>query len=84
MHRRRGSDPAVEQSAGKMLHALPPGLLSAKQHSILALLFDHDLDPDDVAKHLGVEVQTIRSAKHKALTKIRNHLASLPEAERFL
>ena len=69
-------------SASNMLASLPSGLLSDKQEMILSLLFDADLDPEEVAGRLGVEVQTIRSAKHKALTKIRNHLSSLEEHER--
>jgi len=73
-----------EATTDSIFKALPENLISEKQRHILCLLYDHDLDPEDVAKHLGVETQTIRSAKHKAITKIRNHLANMPEAERPL
>jgi len=52
---------------------LPKGLLSARQELILRLLFDKEMDPDEVADFLGVEVQTVRSAKHKAIEKLRRH-----------
>lgn len=76
-----GHQTSIKDSVFK---GLPASLISDKQRHILCLLYDHDLDPEDVAKHLGVETQTIRSAKHKAITKIREHLASMPEAERPL
>jgi len=50
---------------------LPKGLLSARQELILRLLFDKEMEPDEVAAYLGVEVQTIRSTKHKAIAKLR-------------
>ena len=71
-------------TTASIFKALPNNLISDKQRHILCLLYDHDLDPEDVAKQLGVETQTIRSAKHKAITKIRQHLANMPEAERPL
>ena len=76
-----GHQTSIKDSVFK---GLPASLISDKQRYILCLLYDHDLDPEDVAKQLGVETQTIRSAKHKAITKIRAHLASIPEAERPL
>lgn len=52
---------------------LPKGLLSARQELILRLLFDKEKDPDEIAGFLGVEVQTVRSAKHKAIEKLRKY-----------
>jgi RNA polymerase sigma-70 factor (ECF subfamily) len=40
---------------------------------VLSLLYDRDMDPAEVAQHLGVDVQTIRSTHHKALTRLRQH-----------
>ena len=57
---------------------LPATLLSDRQRLILGKLFDEDMDVEDVARDLGVEAQTIRSAKHKALTKIRAHFDENP------
>ena len=52
---------------------LPKGLLSARQELILRLLFDKEMEPEEAASFLGVEVQTIRSTKHKAIEKLRQH-----------
>jgi len=52
---------------------LPEGLLSPRQRLVLHLLFDRDLDVADVARLLGVDAQTVRSTKHKALTLLRRH-----------
>ena len=51
--------------------AIPPGLLSPRQELILAMLYERDMDPAEVAAALGIEVQTVRSMHHKALTKLR-------------
>ena len=52
---------------------LPKGVLSARQELILRMLFDKEMDPAEVAEVLGVEVQTVRSAKHKAIEKLRRY-----------
>jgi RNA polymerase sigma-70 factor (ECF subfamily) len=52
---------------------LPPGLLSERQELILRLLFERDMDVSQVAELLGIEAQTLRSTKHKALTKLRRY-----------
>ncbi len=53
--------------------SIPPGLLTPRQAVVLSLLYDRDMDPAEVAQHLGVDVQTIRSTHHKALTRLRQH-----------
>jgi RNA polymerase sigma factor (sigma-70 family) len=50
---------------------IPPGLLSPRQELILAMLYDRDMDPAEVAAALGIEIQTVRSMHHKALTRLR-------------
>jgi DNA-directed RNA polymerase specialized sigma24 family protein len=50
---------------------IPPGLLSPRQELVLAMLYERDMDPAEVAAALGIEVQTVRSMHHKALTKLR-------------
>lgn len=52
---------------------VPPGLLSPRQELVLKLLFDRDLDVAEAAAVLGVDEQTVRSTKHKALTALRRH-----------
>jgi RNA polymerase sigma factor (sigma-70 family) len=50
---------------------IPPGLLSPRQELVLAMLYEREMDPAEVAAALGVEVQTVRSMHHKALAKLR-------------
>jgi RNA polymerase sigma factor (sigma-70 family) len=50
---------------------IPAGLLSPRQELILAMLYEREMDPAEVAAALGIEVQTVRSMHHKALTKLR-------------
>lgn len=50
---------------------LPPGLLSPRQHLIIQLLFSDGLSVAEAADALGVEPQTVRSTKHKAISKLR-------------
>lgn len=69
---------AGEASTDGVLRLIPGDLLSERQESILRKLFDEDQDVEDVADALGVEAQTIRSAKHKALTKIRAYFDQHP------
>ena len=52
---------------------LPRGLLTDRQRQILHLLFDEDMDVVEVADTLRVQAQTVRSLKHQALTKLREH-----------
>ncbi|HXG61592.1 MAG TPA: sigma-70 family RNA polymerase sigma factor [Planctomycetota bacterium] len=52
---------------------VPAGLLSPRQELVLRMLFDEGKSPKEAASILGVDVQTVRSAKHKALTALRRH-----------
>lgn len=54
---------------------LPPDLLSARQALILKMLFEQDLPVEDVARLLRIEAQTVRSLKHKALSRLRAAMA---------
>ena len=54
---------------------LPEKLLSPRQETVLRLLFDQDMSVREAARTLGVEEQSIRSAKHRALTRLRAHYA---------
>ena len=53
-------------------------LLSPRQRLILQMLFEQDMTVPDAARALGVDEQTIRSGKHKALTKLREHFGVEP------
>ena len=52
---------------------LPEALLSPRQREILAMLYDRDMDVAEIARALGIDPQTVRSAHHKAMIKLRAH-----------
>jgi RNA polymerase sigma-70 factor (ECF subfamily) len=52
---------------------LPSGLLSPRQELVLHLLFDSQMEVEQVAALLGVDAQTVRSTKHKAILRLRAH-----------
>jgi RNA polymerase sigma-70 factor (ECF subfamily) len=66
------AEPSIQERGGETID-LPPGLLSGRQELILRLLFDKEMEPDEVASFLGIKTQTVRSAKHKAIEKLRKH-----------
>jgi RNA polymerase sigma-70 factor (ECF subfamily) len=55
---------------------LPAQALPPRQALILRMLFEHDLPVEDVAARLNIEPQTVRSLKHKALTRLRAMFAA--------
>jgi RNA polymerase sigma factor (sigma-70 family) len=52
---------------------LPEALLSPRQREILGMLYDRDMDVAEIAQALGIDPQTVRSAHHKAMLKLRAH-----------
>jgi RNA polymerase sigma-70 factor (ECF subfamily) len=52
---------------------LPEALLSPRQREILGMLYDREMDVAEIAKSLGIDPQTVRSAHHKAMVKLRAH-----------
>ena len=58
--------------------SLPLHLLSARQRLILRMLFDEGMSVVETARMIGVNEQTIRSTKHKALSRLREHLMPGP------
>jgi RNA polymerase sigma-70 factor (ECF subfamily) len=52
---------------------LPEALLSPRQRQILSMLYDRDMEVAEVATALGIDPQTVRSAHHKAMLKLRAH-----------
>jgi RNA polymerase sigma-70 factor (ECF subfamily) len=55
---------------------LPEALLSPRQREILAMLYDREMDVAEIARALGIDPQTVRSAHHKAMVKLRVHFRS--------
>jgi RNA polymerase sigma-70 factor (ECF subfamily) len=58
---------------------LPEALLSPRQREILAMLYDRDMEVAEIAAKLGIDPQTVRSAHHKAMLKLRAHFKSEPK-----
>lgn len=52
---------------------LPEALLSPRQREILGMIYDRDMDVAEIAQALGIDPQTVRSAHHKAMLKLRAH-----------
>jgi RNA polymerase sigma factor (sigma-70 family) len=55
---------------------LPEALLSPRQQQILAMLYDREMDVAEIAQALAIDPQTVRSAHHKAMVKLRVHFRS--------
>jgi RNA polymerase sigma factor (sigma-70 family) len=64
---------AVEPAELTRKLKLPEALLSPRQREILAMLYDHEMEVAEVAAKLGIDPQTVRSAHHKAMLKLRAH-----------
>jgi RNA polymerase sigma factor (sigma-70 family) len=52
---------------------LPEALLSPRQREILTMLYDREMEVSEVAATLRIDPQTVRSAHHKAMIKLRAH-----------
>ncbi|HEU0217164.1 MAG TPA: sigma-70 family RNA polymerase sigma factor [Stellaceae bacterium] len=52
---------------------VPEALLSPRQREILGMLYDREMDVAEIAAVLGIDPQTVRSAHHKAMLKLRAH-----------
>lgn len=65
--------PAREDPAGQGRLDLPRRILSERQTQILRLLFDEGLEPAEVSRALNITAQTVRSLKHQALERLREH-----------
>ena len=52
---------------------LADALLSPRQREILAMLYDREMEVAEIARALGIDPQTVRSAHHKAMIKLRAH-----------
>ena len=60
---------------------LPEALLSPRQREILAMLYDQDMDVSEIARALSIDPQTVRSAHHKAMLKLRAHFKVNSESD---
>jgi len=58
---------------------LPEALLSPRQREILTMLYDREMEVAEIAVALGIDPQTVRSAHHKAMLKLRAHFKAETE-----
>lgn len=54
--------------------AIDMSVLTERQRLVLQMLFDENMTVEEAASRLEVDPQTIRSTKHKALTRLRETL----------
>ncbi len=52
---------------------IPEKLLSPRQKLIIKLFFEDGLDISEISDFIGIKEQSVRSTKHKALTKLRSY-----------
>jgi RNA polymerase sigma-70 factor (ECF subfamily) len=58
---------------------LPDALLSPRQREILTMLYDREMEVAEIAEALGIDPQTVRSAHHKGMVKLRAHFRAKEE-----
>lgn len=63
----------VDSSLQESRLDLPPGLLTPRQELILCLLYEDDLSVAEVADLLNIEQQSVRSLRHKAVSRLRGY-----------
>jgi len=95
LRRKRRGDVPLDEVAEELLGTtdapalrrlqLPAELLSPRQVLILSLLYEKDMTPEEVAQVLRIEVQTVRSQRHKAFVKLREawgEVSEMPQGKR--
>jgi len=70
--------PVDEDEKGPATALLPRDLLAPRQMLVLHLLFDQGMDVPAAAKLLAVKPQSIRSTKHKAISRLREFFGVTP------
>ncbi len=63
---------AVDDPPLREAPAIPADALTPRQALILKLIYEDDLAVAEVAALLGIKAQTVRSLRHKALTRLRH------------
>lgn len=68
------SDAVIEPDPISGSEPLPLDGLTGRQREVLEMLFEQGLSVEEAAVRIGVNPQTIRSTKHKALSRLRQEL----------
>jgi DNA-directed RNA polymerase specialized sigma24 family protein len=71
----RSAPSDTSSSIDPNLPPIPMHVLSPRQRLVMRMLFDEEMSVAEAARLIDVDEQTIRSTKHKALTKLREHMA---------
>lgn len=61
--------------------SVPIHVLTSRQRLVLRLLFDDGLSVEQAARFLDVDEQTVRSTKHKALSRLRAEMGASGPSE---
>ncbi|MEW6366791.1 MAG: sigma factor [Acidobacteriota bacterium] len=69
----RSGETPVEPPGCEAAAEYPSDLLTARQRLVMHLLYEKDMEVRDVARLLGIDEQSVRSARHKALLRLREH-----------
>ena len=69
------TDDALDQAERGEPIRVPASLLTGRQLLVLRLLFDESRPVEQVAAMLGVDTQTVRSTKHKAIERLRTFMS---------
>jgi RNA polymerase sigma-70 factor (ECF subfamily) len=51
----------------------PPHLLTERQRLVLHMAFDKQMSVEEIARLLGIDAQTVRSTRHKAIRRLREY-----------
>jgi len=79
----RGAETVMrERDIAEATRSLPLEALSEQQRTVLVLMHRQGLSVDEVAQRLGVAAQTVRSAHHKAVSRLRDLLGVRPITDR--
>lgn len=75
---RREDETARLRAAREHAAALPLEVLSPAQRAVLTLIHEQGLSVEQTAERLGIAPQTVRSAHHKAISRLRRELGVDP------
>lgn len=81
LRRQRGDHDPIEDAeaipappeAERVRLRIPPDLLTPRQQAVLTMIYNRDMDVEEIATALGIERQTVRSTHFKALERLRAH-----------
>ncbi len=70
----RARDQVIESESLADITSVDLGCLTDRQRLVVRMLFEEGMSVEEAAQRMDVDPQTIRSTKHKALTRLRQQL----------